>query len=116
MIKCEFLFVVLSIAALLFWSAQPAQAGWVADGTALCTTAGSQTRPTIASDGSGGAIVTWQDYRSGSGTDIYAQRVTYDGKVLGNLVPISIIAVVLIAPAIGSLGLFRLGRREVMSA
>ena len=53
---------------------------WTADGVALCTATGSQWAPTITSDGAGGAIVTWQDYRSGN-YDIYAQRVNASGAV-----------------------------------
>ena len=52
---------------------------WTADGVALCTAAGDQEYPTIASDGSGGAIVTWYDSRSGTNYDIYAQRVNAAG-------------------------------------
>jgi hypothetical protein len=54
---------------------------WTAGGVALCTAAGSQQNPTIVSDGEGGAIVTWCDYRSGSKPDIYAQRISADGTV-----------------------------------
>jgi hypothetical protein len=50
-------------------------AQWTASGVALCTAAFDQYTPTIVSDGSGGAIVTWYDYRSGTNNDIYAQRV-----------------------------------------
>lgn len=53
-------------------------AQWTSDGVALCTVTGSQHYPTIASDGGGGAIVTWEDERSG-GNAIYAQRVSADG-------------------------------------
>jgi hypothetical protein len=55
---------------------------WTADGVALCTAVGNQDFPQLASDGAGGAIVTWEDFRSG-GTDwdIYAQRVSADGTV-----------------------------------
>jgi hypothetical protein len=55
---------------------------WPADGRALCTAATLQTSLTIVSDGAGGAIVTWQDFR-GSTTfyDIYAQRVLASGAV-----------------------------------
>ena len=52
---------------------------WTADGVALCTAAGNQIHPKIASDGAGGAIVTWQDYRGGTASDIYAQRVNAAG-------------------------------------
>jgi len=54
---------------------------WTADGVALCTATGDQTNPTITSDGAGGAIVAWRDYRSGN-NDIYARRVNASGAVL----------------------------------
>src|SRR5512139_533528 len=61
---------------------QPARAiglvRWAGNGVALCTATGNQQNPQIAPDGAGGAIVTWQDGRSGGG-DIYAQRVRADG-------------------------------------
>ena len=53
---------------------------WPANGRALCTAANTQTTPTIASDGAGGAIVTWNDSRSGA-SDIYAQHVLASGAV-----------------------------------
>jgi hypothetical protein len=53
---------------------------WPADGRALCTAANDQYAPTIVSDGVGGAIVTWMDYRSGN-WDIYAQHVLASGAV-----------------------------------
>jgi hypothetical protein len=48
---------------------------WTSNGVALCTAANEQHSPTIATDGAGGAIVTWYDVRSGTSSDIYAQRV-----------------------------------------
>jgi hypothetical protein len=53
---------------------------WPADGRAVCVAAGSQQYPVIASDGTGGAIVAWQDQRSGN-ADVYAQRVMAGGAV-----------------------------------
>jgi hypothetical protein len=54
---------------------------WTAGGVALCTdSADGQTQPRIASDGSGGAIVTWRDDRAGN-SDVYAQRVNASGAV-----------------------------------
>ena len=54
---------------------------WTADGVALCAAAGLQDRPRIVSDGSGGAIVAWEDHRDGAttDTDVYAQRVDAAG-------------------------------------
>jgi hypothetical protein len=54
---------------------------WTANGVAICTASGDQSTPQIISDGSGGAVVTWEDYRSGN-WDIYAQRVNSSGNVL----------------------------------
>jgi len=51
---------------------------WTADGVAVCTQGSTQQYPTITSDGSGGAIITWQDSRS-SNLDIYAQRINSSG-------------------------------------
>jgi hypothetical protein len=55
-------------------------AGWTANGEVICTATGSQTNPQIISDGSGGAIITWEDSR-GADTDIYAQRIDSDGSI-----------------------------------
>ena len=56
-------------------------ANWVQDGVVLCNWTWHQHAPTITSDGAGGAIVTWMDYRSGNNYDIYAQRVNASGSV-----------------------------------
>ncbi len=53
---------------------------WPADGQALCVATGQQRLPRIVTDGSGGAIVAWQDSR-GVGFDIYAQHVLASGAV-----------------------------------
>ncbi|MHA1380137.1 MAG: hypothetical protein ACTSRG_17325 [Candidatus Helarchaeota archaeon] len=45
------------------------------DGTSISTAPGSQYQPKILQDGIGGAVIVWQDARSGT-TDIYAQRIT----------------------------------------
>ncbi len=51
-------------------------------GVPLCTEASPQYYPNLCSDGSGGAIVAWADYRnSGNGPDIYTRRVRGDGTV-----------------------------------
>ncbi len=53
-------------------------ASWVANGVALCTAAGGQSQPAVASDGTGGAIVSWIDYRGGT-SGIYVRRVDASG-------------------------------------
>jgi len=54
---------------------------WGLNGIAVCTSGSSQTLAysTIASDGKGGAILAWRDFRSVS--DIYAQRIDAGGQV-----------------------------------
>lgn len=55
---------------------------WTTNGVAISTAANDQKRLTIVSDGSGGAIIAWEDYRSiYSETDIYAQRIDASGNV-----------------------------------
>jgi hypothetical protein len=53
-------------------------AEWTANGVALCTAVSGQQNPSIVSDDAGGAIVTWEDYRSGT-TDVYARKVNAAG-------------------------------------
>ncbi len=53
---------------------------WVLNGVAICTATGTQDNPEIISDGFGGAIITWEDERSGD-KDIYAQRVNSTGAI-----------------------------------
>lgn len=53
------------------------------DNTPVCLAEGDQSRPAIASDGSGGAIVVWQDGRRNPDTlDLFAQRVSSNGVAL----------------------------------
>jgi hypothetical protein len=51
---------------------------WTAEGVVLCADTGNQMNPRIASDGAGGAFVTWLDYRNGE-WDIYGQRINNTG-------------------------------------
>ncbi len=51
---------------------------WDQNGAPLCTAVEDQAWPTMTTDGAGGAIVAWHDYRSGD-WDIYAQRVNPSG-------------------------------------
>ena len=62
--------------------------GWPEDGLPLCIATGDQTLPAIASDGAGGAIVVWEDWRSAAPyADLYATRVTPDGNIAPGWAP-----------------------------
>jgi hypothetical protein len=61
----------------------PPGVNWVPDGNAISSATGNQYTPVAVSDGSGGAIVVWQDGRRGAGNyDIYAQHIDGDGNLL----------------------------------
>jgi len=57
---------------------------WTADGYPVCTVAGIQEDCGITSDGSGGAIMVWIDYRGTypSNKSIFTQRVGPDGTMM----------------------------------
>jgi len=56
---------------------------WTAGGVTVCNQASLQRQPSLASDGTGGAIVFWEDNRGGGvASDIYAQRVSRAGAVV----------------------------------
>src|SRR5438128_1188670 len=80
MCRHRFLPLLALTLALGAGSARLSQAQWRMDGAPVCTAAYSQFYPAIVSDGAGGAIVTWDDYRSGD-ADIYAQRVDAAGAL-----------------------------------
>jgi hypothetical protein len=52
------------------------------DGVAVCTMANQQQDVEIATDGHNGMIVLWNDFRSGTMNELYAQRVDYIGNPL----------------------------------
>jgi len=56
--------------------------GWPANGLGVCTQDSSQFGPEITTNGSGGAIVAWEDKRGGyAALDIYVQQVTTTGGI-----------------------------------
>lgn len=63
-----------------------AQAVWAHDGLPLCNFAAHQIYPTMVPDGTGGAIVVWEDTRNLI-VDLYAQRIL-DSGVLGSSEPV----------------------------
>jgi hypothetical protein len=54
---------------------------WANDGVALCTDPAAQNSPVITTDSVGGAIVVWEDKRSGK-RNLFAQRVDSTGTIL----------------------------------
>jgi hypothetical protein len=56
-------------------------ADWTNGGIPLCTASGGQVSPVITHDGTGGAVIAWNDSRDPVNTDIYAQGVTADGAI-----------------------------------
>ncbi len=57
-------------------------AQWGEDGVPICTSFGSQWLADLAADGSGGAIVAWEDWSSGVYSDVYLQRLDGGGAKL----------------------------------
>jgi len=55
---------VLGVPWVQAWSSDPTE------NTAVCTASNNQRYPAIVSDGSGGTIITWEDYRGGTHYDI----------------------------------------------
>jgi hypothetical protein len=56
-------------------------AAWETNGNAITTLSNNQLGQQMCSDGAGGAIIVWQDYRTGSYSDIYAQKINATGHV-----------------------------------
>jgi hypothetical protein len=82
--------VLAAVLLPLFFSM--AQASWPDDPTInlpVCVTAQMQSRPDAISDGAGGIIVAWQDYRN-LGHDIYAQRIAADGTAMWGVNGVSV--------------------------
>jgi hypothetical protein len=57
-------------------------AAWRVDGVGVSTTTNYETTQAMVSDGAGGVIVTWHTYRSGTGYDVFAQRISASGELL----------------------------------
>ncbi len=55
---------------------------WEANGIVISKAVDRQLNPRLVQDGAGGVIVAWQDFRSNSNFDVYAQRVNGAGAVL----------------------------------
>ncbi|SHH53881.1 Por secretion system C-terminal sorting domain-containing protein [Chryseolinea serpens] len=79
---CRKLVFGMLILTGIFLSSPPAAAQWSSSAyanNAICTAPLNQDQVAIASDGSGGAIMAWTDYRGES--RIYAQRIDANGLI-----------------------------------
>jgi hypothetical protein len=56
---------------------------WGTTGSDICIQTDNQYYPMIVSDGYDGAIITWEDHRSGNNADIYAQNISGAGIIGG---------------------------------
>lgn len=72
------LVTLLGSAALILGFFVPARADWSSEGLRVAPNDSLQSDPVIASDGSGGAFLAWQDYRPGHSV-VYAQHMTSQG-------------------------------------
>jgi hypothetical protein len=52
---------------------------WTNDGVKVYSNGLDQIHPTIVADGAGGAVIAWEDQRSGISSDVYAQRLNGAG-------------------------------------
>lgn len=74
---------VLTIFFVLFALISTFANAWqIVNGVAICTAAQYQDTPMLTSDGAGGAIITWEDYRSNVEDHVYAQRIDNQGSTL----------------------------------
>jgi len=54
-------------------------AAWALNGNAISKASNNQVDPQICSDGAGGAIIVWTDWRNGN-ADIYVQKINATGS------------------------------------
>jgi len=55
---------------------------WTPDGVVVCQAFLEQQEPRLTTDGAGGAIIAWEDVRTGAVFEIYAQRIDATGAAL----------------------------------
>jgi len=77
---------------------------WTLNGVPVCADLSAQHYPKLVGDGSGGAIICWDDERNGN-FDVYAQRINSSGVVqwTTNGVPVTSLSYWQVDPAIMSL-------------
>ncbi|MCX5752114.1 MAG: hypothetical protein NTW97_00555, partial [Candidatus Krumholzibacteria bacterium] len=75
-------FIAFSLFLMLVGTTE-IKAEWPENGTPVCTDSLVQRYPQITTDGAGGAIITWIDFRCGHpNADVYAQRIAANGDPL----------------------------------
>ncbi len=72
--------MILFVLGYIALGAMPLRAEWVQGGVNLCTTIYNKKNCQIVSDGAGGGIIAWSEYRSGS-WQLYAQRIDASGGI-----------------------------------
>jgi hypothetical protein len=66
---------------------QPLTRLWDPDGRPIVAVTGVQSSPVACSDGSGGALIVWQDTRAGGGRDLYATHIDEHGNTVAGWTP-----------------------------
>jgi hypothetical protein len=74
---------ILTLVCVVLASAA-ANAAWVKNGVPLCTADAYRYGPRIIQDGRHGAIVVWNDYRTGVDYDIYGNGIDSSGSIAGS--------------------------------
>ncbi len=74
---------------------------WANAGTAICTAPNKQEQVSVISDGTGGAILAWQDFRNGADLNVFAQRIDANGILAVHEVTLQELASVQPNPATG---------------
>lgn len=83
--KCLAKIILISVLFIIVFSLEiNAEEMWVENGIPICRSDNLQFSPRIVSDGSGGAIIVWDDRRNGDSNnwDIYIQRIDKNGNNL----------------------------------
>jgi hypothetical protein len=65
-------------------------AQWTVNGVMICSEPGSQQMSGLSSDGSGGALIVWYEFRNGVNHDIYAQRINSSGSLVWDAAAVAV--------------------------
>ena len=71
---------VLAVVSLSVATPRIASASWPPFGRPISTAVGDQLAPSITTDGAGGAIITWVDFRS-TPVNLFARRILASGEL-----------------------------------